>query len=67
VEFGSDKVIDEPHRVGELVLTSLANEAMPIFRLRTGHAVLRIDDECKCGRTMMRVAEPTEYEGTVSN
>ena len=67
VEFGRDKVIDEPHRVGELVLTSLANEAMPIFRLRTGHAVMRIDDECKCGRTMMRVAEPTEYEGTVSN
>ncbi|WP_297963767.1 phenylacetate--CoA ligase family protein [uncultured Anaerovibrio sp.] len=67
VEFGGSQVITEPHRVGELVLTSLSNEAMPIFRLRTGHAVLRLDGECKCGRTMMRVAEPTEYEGAVSH
>ena len=66
VEFGSDKVISESHRVGELVITTLTAEAMPLFRLRTGHAVLRLDDQCACGRTLMRVAPPTEYEGNVN-
>jgi len=66
LEFGSEKVISEPHRVGELVLTTLTAEAMPIFRLRTGHAVLRLDDECGCGRTMVRLASPTEYEGNLN-
>ena len=55
----------EPHKVGELVLTSLAAEAMPIFRYRTGQAVMRLDDECPCGRTLMRLASPTEYAGVV--
>lgn len=62
VEFGQDKVISESHRVGELVITTLTAEAMPLFRVRTGHAVMRLDGDCGCGRTMMRIAPPTEYE-----
>ncbi|MCR5177040.1 MAG: phenylacetate--CoA ligase family protein [Anaerovibrio sp.] len=64
VEFGAEKVITEPQRVGELVITTLTSEAMPIFRLRTGQAVLRLDGECECGRSFIRVVAPTEYEGT---
>lgn len=67
LEFGSDKVIKEPHRAGELVLTTLTAEAMPIFRLRTGQAVIRLDDPCECGRSLMRVVTPTEYEGANNN
>ena len=65
LEYGTDKLITEPHKVGELVLTALAAEAMPIFRYRTGQAVMRLDDECPCGRTLMRLASPTEYAGVV--
>ena len=65
VEYGTDKAILEPHRAGELVLTSLAAEAMPIFRYRTGQVVMRLDDPCPCGRTLMRLASPTAYAGVV--
>ena len=66
LELGSDKVISESHRVGELVISALTAEAMPILRLRTGHLVMRLDGECPCGRTLVRVAPPTEYEGDFS-
>lgn len=66
LEFGSDAVIHESQRAGELVLTSLMAEAMPIFRLRTGQAVIRLDDPCECGRTLMRVVTPTEYKGAAN-
>ena len=65
VEYGTDRVITEPHKAGELVLTPLAAEAMPIFRYRTGQVVMRLDDPCPCGRTLTRLANPTEYAGVV--
>ena len=65
VEYGTDRVITEPHKAGELVLTPLAAEAMPIFRYRTGQVVMRLDDTCPCGRTLTRLANPTEYAGVV--
>lgn len=65
MEYGTDRVITEPHKVGELVLTPLAAEAMPIFRYRTGHVVMRLDEPCPCGRTLTRLANPTEYAGVV--
>lgn len=65
VEYGTDQVIKEPHKVGELVLTALGAEAMPVFRFRTGEAVMRLDDACTCGRTLVRIASPTEYAGVV--
>ena len=65
VEYGTDRVITEPHKVGELVLTPLAAEAMPIFRYRTGQVVMRLDEPCPCGHTLTRLANPTEYAGVV--
>ena len=65
VEYGTDRVITEPHKAGELVLTPLAAEAMPIFRYRTGQVVMRLDEPCTCGRTLTRLANPTEYAGVV--
>lgn len=42
---------------GELVITTLANEACPRIRYRTGD-VVRIDSTpCPCGRTTMRIRE----------
>ena len=65
VEYGTDRVITESHKAGELVLTPLAAEAMPIFRYRTGQVVMRLDAPCPCGRTLTRLANPTEYAGVV--
>ena len=65
VEYGTDRVITEPHKAGELVLTPLAAEAMPIFRYRTGQVVMRLDEPCPCGRTLTRLANPTEYARVV--
>lgn len=65
VEYGTNKVITEAHKAGMLVLTALAAEAMPIFRYSTGQVVMRLDDECHCGRKLMRVVPPTEYAGMV--
>lgn len=43
-------------REGELVLTSLTKEALPVIRYRTGD-VTRLDPEpCRCGRTTARMA-----------
>ena len=67
VAFGSDEIITDSHTVGELVLTALAAEAMPVFRYRTGQAVMHIDKPCDCGRTLLRVATPTEYEANAGN
>ena len=36
---------------GELVLTSLTKEALPLLRYRTGDISAIIDEPCACGRT----------------
>ncbi|HIH70224.1 phenylacetate--CoA ligase family protein [Methermicoccus shengliensis] len=41
---------------GELVLTSLRKEAMPLIRYRTGDITRLLEDECACGRTMRRIS-----------
>lgn len=48
----------EDGRVGELVLTSLALEAMPILRYRTGQIVSLDRRACACGRTLVRLKMP---------
>lgn len=40
---------------GELVLTSLTKEALPIVRYRTGDLTTLDYTECDCGRTMVRM------------
>jgi phenylacetate-CoA ligase len=41
---------------GELVLTTLFREAMPILRYRTRDIVMIIPGKCKCGRTHRRIS-----------
>lgn len=40
---------------GELVLTSLTKEALPVIRYRTGDMTTLSYGECECGRTMVRM------------
>ena len=58
IEFGGNQVIEGASQVGELVVTSLIAEAMPLFRFRTGQTVMRLEEPCACGRTLMRLMTP---------
>ncbi len=55
--FSSD-VPAEKGQMGELVLTALAQQAMPLLRYRTGQAVILKEDPCRCGRTSVRMLTP---------
>ena len=44
------------NEVGELVLTTLMREAMPLIRYRTRDLTRILPGECKCGRTHKRLA-----------
>ena len=41
---------------GELVLTTLCREAMPIIRYRTSDITMIMPGKCKCGRTHRRIS-----------
>ncbi len=43
-------------RFGELVLTTLTKEAMPVIRYRTGDLTMLMAEPCVCGRTHRRIA-----------
>jgi phenylacetate-CoA ligase len=45
-----------PGAEGELVLTTLTKEALPLLRYRTRDITRLIDDPCPCGRTTVRMA-----------
>lgn len=46
-----------PHgAVGELVLTTLTKQAMPLLRYRTGDLTRFLPGTCACGRTLPRIA-----------
>jgi len=45
-----------PGTLGELVLTTLTKEALPVLRYRTGDVTTFVDDACPCGRTHRRIA-----------
>jgi phenylacetate-CoA ligase len=44
---------------GELVLTTLTKEALPVIRYRTGDVTRFFEDPCPCGRTHRRIARFT--------
>ncbi|WP_049927866.1 phenylacetate--CoA ligase PaaK [Halopiger goleimassiliensis] len=44
---------------GELVLTTLTKEALPVLRYRTGDLTTLTSEECECGRTMVRMDNVT--------
>ncbi len=50
----SGEVLSEGE-TGELVLTTLTKEAMPLLRYRTGDITYIMDDECSCGRTHPKI------------
>lgn len=58
VEFGSSAPVVETGRTGELVVTTLVAEAMPLIRYRTGQAVMRVVEPCACGSKRMRLHAP---------
>lgn len=43
--------------VGELVITPITKEALPILRYRTKDITYLMTDKCTCGRTMARMAK----------
>lgn len=56
--FHSEKPVETPGQMGELVVTTLAAEAMPLIRYRTGQAVRLEEEPCACGRTFRRILTP---------
>ncbi len=48
------KILPE-NQEGELVLTTLKREAMPLIRYRTGDLTKILPGKCKCGRTHIRL------------
>ena len=55
-------------QVGELVLTTLNREAMPLIRYRTGDAASWLSGPCPCGSPLRRLAPLSgrwQYEGGV--
>jgi phenylacetate-CoA ligase len=56
------EVVDEsgqpvpPGQTGELVLTTLTKQALPVIRYRTGDVTKFVDGPCGCGRTSRRIA-----------
>jgi phenylacetate-CoA ligase len=52
-----DPESDEPTAgLGELVLTTLTKEALPVLRYRTGDMTRFVAGDCPCGRTHPRIA-----------
>ena len=45
-----------PGETGELVITCLGKEALPLIRYRTGDLTKLMYEPCKCGRTTVRMA-----------
>ncbi len=48
-----DPATDEPADAGELVMTNLGREGMPVIRYRTGDRVQLASEPCECGRTFV--------------
>ena len=44
-----------PGEPGELVITSLTKEAMPLIRYHTGDITYFLDEKCSCGRTSRKL------------
>lgn len=47
-----------PGQTGELVLTTLTKEGIPIIRYRTRDITSLMPEPCACGRTFMRMSKP---------
>jgi len=60
-EFVISEILDEngnpvaSGELGELVLTALQSQGMPLLRYKTGDMTFQIDETCKCGRNSKRI------------
>ena len=45
---------------GELVLTTLSKQAMPLMRYRTRDITALVSDQCACGRTLRRIGRRSD-------
>jgi phenylacetate-CoA ligase len=45
----------KPGEAGEVTITTLGVEGMPLLRYKTGDVAIAYDDVCACGRTTMRL------------
>ncbi|MBO2545151.1 AMP-binding protein [Salegentibacter sp. BDJ18] len=48
----------EPGKIGELVVTPLQTQTMPLMRFATGDMVKFYGENCDCGRKSMRISTP---------
>ena len=72
VEFLDDD--DQPvagHEAGEVTITTLGVEGMPLLRFKTGDVCYHYTEPCRCGRTTMRLGpvlgrkqQMIKYKGT---
>lgn len=46
----------EPHTPGEVTITTLGVEGMPLLRYKTGDICMFFDEPCACGRTSLRLS-----------
>jgi phenylacetate-CoA ligase len=45
-----------PHEPGEVTITTLGVEGMPLLRYKTGDICMYFDEPCACGRTSLRLS-----------
>ncbi len=69
--IGEDDQPVAPGETGELVVTTLQMEGMPLVRFRTGDLVRKLEEPCACGRTSARLSpvigrksQMIKYKGT---
>ncbi len=62
--IGEDGLPVPDGQPGEIVVTTLGVEAMPLLRFRTGDIAAKIVDKCKCGRNSYRL---TPLVGRMNN
>lgn len=60
-----------PGELGELVITNIGVDAMPLLRFRTGDLMRHFSEPCKCGRSSLRIGpvegrkqQMIKYRGT---
>jgi phenylacetate-CoA ligase len=46
----------EPYQPGEVTITTLGVEGMPLLRYKTGDICMYFDEPCACGRTSLRLS-----------
>ena len=69
--LGEDNIPVSPGEIGELTVTTLGVEAMPLLRFKTGDMVKAHTSGCACGRNTMRLGpvvgrkkQMIKYKGT---